>query len=112
MILALARRIPAADRSMRAGRWERGTTFLGVELFGKTLGVLGLGKVGREVAARARAFGMEVIGFDPVLSEEVASRLGVSLVPIETVYSRSDFITLHLPLTDGTRHLIGKDELG
>jgi len=111
LMLSLARQIPLADRSMKAGRWDRGR-ILGVELSGKTLGVLGLGKVGREVAARARAFGMEVIGFDPVLSEEVASRLGVSLVPIETVYSRSDFITLHLPLTDGTRHLIGKDELG
>ena len=70
-------RIPVADRSMKAGRWDRGR-ILGVELSGKTLGVLGLGKVGREVAARARAFGMEVIGFDPVLSEEVAARLGVA----------------------------------
>ena len=110
LMLALARQIPLADRSMKAGRWDRGR-ILGVELSGKTLGVLGLGKVGREVAARARAFGMEVIGFDPVLSEEVAARLGVTLVPIETVYERSDFITLHLPLTDGTRHLIGRDEL-
>ncbi len=110
LMLALARQIPLADRSMKAGRWDRGR-ILGVELSGKTLGVLGLGKVGREVAARARAFGMEVIGFDPVLSEEVAARLGVALVPIETVYERSDFITLHLPLTDGTRHLIGREEL-
>src|SRR6266581_1431531 len=105
MMLALARSIPLADRSMRAGRWERGK-FLGVELFGKTLGVFGLGKVGREVASRARAFGMEVIGYDPVLSEEVASSLGVSLVPISAVYESSDFITLHLPLTGETRHLI------
>ncbi len=110
LMLALARQIPLADRSMKAGRWDRGR-ILGVELSGKTLGVLGLGKVGREVAARARAFGMEVIGFDPVLTEEVAARLGVALVPIETVYERSDFITLHLPLTDGTRHLIGRDQL-
>ncbi|MBI4168781.1 MAG: phosphoglycerate dehydrogenase [Acidobacteria bacterium] len=110
MILALARQIPRADRSMRAGCWERGS-FLGVELFGKTLGVLGLGKVGREVAGRARAFGMEVIGYDPVLSEEVASRLGVALVPVDRIYERADFITLHLPLTEETRHLIGRDEL-
>jgi D-3-phosphoglycerate dehydrogenase / 2-oxoglutarate reductase len=110
LMLALARQIPLADRSMKVGRWDRGR-ILGVELSGKTLGVLGLGKVGREVAARARAFGMEVIGFDPVLSEEVAARLGVALVPIESVYARSDFITLHLPLTDGTRHLIGRDQL-
>src|SRR6266571_3402492 len=110
LMLALARQIPQADRSMKAGRWERGR-FLGVELFGKTLGVLGLGEVGREVAARARAVGMEVIGYDPVLSEEVASSLGVSLVPIAAVYERSDFVTLHLPLTGETRHLIGREEL-
>ncbi len=110
LMLALARQIPLADRSMKAGRWDRGK-ILGVELSGKILGVLGLGKVGREVAARARAFGMEVIGHDPVLSEDVAARLGVALVPIETVYERSDFITLHLPLTDGTRHLVGRDQL-
>ncbi len=111
MLLALARRIPAADRSMRAGRWERGSTFLGVELFGKTLGVLGLGKVGREVASRARAFGMEVIGADPVLSEEVAARLGVALLPIPAILERADFLTLHLPLTSETRHLLGRAQL-
>jgi D-3-phosphoglycerate dehydrogenase len=111
MILALARRIPQADRSMRAGKWERGSKFLGVELVGKTLGILGVGKVGREVAARARAFGMEVIGYDPVISEEVAARIGVHLVPIEAIYERSDVITLHLPLTAETRHLISRDEL-
>src|SRR6266571_1675131 len=110
MILALARQIPAADRSMRAGRWERGR-FLGVELLGKTLGILGLGKVGREVAARARVFGMEVIGADPVLSEEMAARLGVTLLPIEAIYERSDILTLHLPLTAETRHLIGRAQL-
>jgi D-3-phosphoglycerate dehydrogenase len=110
MILALARRIPQADRSMRAGKWERGR-FLGVELFGKTLGILGLGKVGREVAARARAFGMEVIGYDPVLTEEVAARIGVALVPVEAIFERSDVITLHIPLTAETRHMIGRDQL-
>src|SRR5262245_32319122 len=68
LMLAMARNIPAADRSMKSGRWERGR-FLGVELYGKVLGVIGLGKVGREVAARARAFGMEVRGFDPFLPE-------------------------------------------
>ncbi len=110
MILALARQIPAADRSMHAGRWERGK-FLGVELLGKTLGILGLGKVGREVAARARAFGMEVIGSDPVLTEEVAARIGVTLLPIAAILERADVITLHLPLTSETRHLIGRGDL-
>jgi D-3-phosphoglycerate dehydrogenase len=111
MLLALARRIPHADRSMRAGRWERGK-FVGVELFGKTLGVLGLGKVGREVAARGRVFGMDVIGYDPVLSEEVALRLGVTLLPTEEIFTRADFITVHVPLTKETRHLIGREQLG
>ncbi len=110
MLLALARRIPQADRSMRGGRWER-SKFLGIELFGKTLGIFGLGKVGREVVARARAFGMEIIGHDPVLSEEVALRLGVTPVPAGEIYSRADFITLHVPLTDKTRHLIGRAQL-
>jgi D-3-phosphoglycerate dehydrogenase len=110
LLLSLARQIPLADRSMRAGRWDRGK-ILGVELTGKTLGVLGLGKVGREVASRARAFGMEVIGYDPVLSEDVAARFGVTLLPIDAVYGRSDFLTLHLPLNDETRHLIGPNEL-
>jgi D-3-phosphoglycerate dehydrogenase len=110
MLLSLARRIPHADRSMRAGRWERGK-FMGVELFGKTLGVLGLGKVGREVAIRARVFGMEVIGYDPVLSEEVALRLGVTLLPTEEILPRADFLTVHVPLTDETHHLIGREQL-
>jgi D-3-phosphoglycerate dehydrogenase / 2-oxoglutarate reductase len=110
LLLALARQIPRADRSMKAGRWDRGK-ILGVELAGKTLGVLGLGKVGREVAARARAFRMEVLGSDPVISEEVAARLGVTFVPIGVIYERSDFITLHLPLNEDTRHLIGAAEL-
>ena len=111
MLLSMARRIPAADRSMRAGRWEHGTTFMGVELYGKTLGVLGVGKVGREVASRARAFGMEVVGFDPVLTPEVASRLGVQILPLPEVLARADFLTLHLPLTAETRHLIGREQM-
>ncbi len=110
MMMALARQIPRADRSMHAGRWERGK-ILGVELFGKTLGILGLGKVGREVASRARAFGMEILGYDPVVSEDVATRLGVTFAAIDTILARSDFITLHLPLTDSTRHLIGRDQI-
>jgi D-3-phosphoglycerate dehydrogenase len=111
MVLALARRIPAADRSMRAGRWERGSVFMGVELYGKTLGVLGVGKVGREVASRARAFGMEVIGYDPVLTPDAAARLGVALVPFEQVLERADILTLHLPLVPETRHLIGAEQI-
>jgi len=110
MILTLARRIPMADRSLRSGRWER-SRFVGVELFGKTLGVLGLGKVGREVAARARAFGMEVVAYDPVISEELALRIGVTLLPFDAVLEHADVLTLHMPLTPATRHMIGREQL-
>ncbi|HZN02318.1 MAG TPA: phosphoglycerate dehydrogenase [Candidatus Polarisedimenticolia bacterium] len=111
MILALARRIPAADRSMRAGKWERGSAFLGIELFGKTLGILGVGKVGREVAARARAFGMQVLGYDPVLTAEAAARAGVEAARLDDVVERADVLTLHLPLTDETRHLLNAERI-
>ena len=110
LMLALARNIPAADRSMKAGEWKR-TRFLGVELYGKVLGVIGLGKVGREVAHRARAFGMVVRGFDPFLPEEVVSRLGFSLLPLQELVAQSDFLTVHVPLNSQTRHLIGEAEL-
>jgi len=110
LMLALARNIPAADRSMKAGGWER-TRFLGVELYGKTLGVVGLGKVGREVAHRARAFGMEVRGFDPFLPEEVVARYGFSMLPLPDLVALSDFLTIHVPLNPQTRHLIGEAEL-
>src|SRR5262245_39664011 len=110
MLLAMARGIPAADRSMRAGKWERGL-FVGSELEGKTLGVLGLGKVGREVAHRARSFGMEVIGFDPFLSADDIERGRTTVVPIDQIYGRSDFITIHSPLTAQTRHMVGDKEI-
>src|SRR5262249_15825501 len=87
------------------------TRFLGVELYGKSLGVVGLGKVGREVAHRARAFGMEVRGFDPFLPEEIAARLGISMLPLPDLLAASDFLSLHLPLNSQTRQLIGEGEL-
>jgi len=110
LMLALARNIPVADRSMKAAQWER-TRFLGVELYGKTLGVVGLGKVGREVAARARAFGMEIRGFDPFLPEEVIHRLGFALLPLSELMAVADFLTVHVPFNAQTRHLIGEAEL-
>ena len=110
LMLALARNIPCADRSMKAGKWDR-ARFLGVELLGKTLGVVGLGKVGREVASRARAFGMEILGFDPFLPEEVVARLGFEMVPLTDLLARSDFLTIHIPLNAQTRHLVGAAEL-
>jgi D-3-phosphoglycerate dehydrogenase len=110
MLLAMARAIPAADRSMRSGRWERGR-FVGAELEGKILGVLGMGKVGREVAHRARSFGMQVIGCDPFVSAEDMGRSQTVFVPLEEIFGRSDFITVHTPLTPQTRHLVGDKEL-
>ncbi len=110
MLLACARGIPAADRSMRAGRWERGR-FLGAELEGKVLGIVGMGKIGREVAHRARAFGMEVIGYDPVVSPEEVARSQTAFVTLEQLLRRSDFITVHTPLTPDTRHMIGEAQL-
>lgn len=104
MMLALARDLPDACRSVAEGRWERKR--LGVELYGKTLGVVGLGKIGREVVQRARAFGMEVLGHDPFLPEEQAGRLQVEIVDLTALLARADFLTVHTPLTPQTRHLI------
>ncbi|HKY33215.1 MAG TPA: phosphoglycerate dehydrogenase [Candidatus Polarisedimenticolia bacterium] len=110
MLLAVARGIPAADRSVRSGRWERGR-FVGAELEGKVLGVVGLGRIGREVAARARAFGMEVIAHDPFVSAEEAERSPATFLPLPDLLRRADFVTLHTPLTSETRHMIGAEEL-
>lgn len=110
MIMALARNIPQAAASVRAGRWER-SQFTGVELAGKTLGVVGLGKVGREVARRGAAFGMRVLGYDPYVSEEAASGYGAQVAAMEQIYAEGDFITIHMPLTAQTRHTIAAAEL-
>jgi D-3-phosphoglycerate dehydrogenase len=110
LMLALARKIPQADTHVRAGKWER-ASFTGTELLGKTLGVLGLGKIGAEVAKRAQSFGMRVIAYDPFLSTERAQQLEVQCVPLKQVLKEADVITLHLPLTAQTKHLIGAKEL-
>ena len=110
MILSLSRNIPQAFESLRQGKWER-TKYIGTELLGKTVGIVGLGKVGREVAIRCQAFGMVTVGFDPVLSAEVASRLKIELVSLEELYNRSDFITVHTPLNDETRGLIADAQI-
>ena len=106
MLMSLARQIPQATASMKAGRWEK-SRFLGVELRGKTLGVIGLGRIGSTVAARARDFEMKVLGFDPYFTEEAAREIGIEIASLDEIYARSDFITLHTPLTDETRHIIG-----
>ena len=108
LMLALARSVPAADRAMKEGRWEK-KMFLGTELRGKTLGIAGLGRIGQEVALRARAFGMRVVAHDPYISKEVAAGLGVELMSIDEVCATSDVVTLHLPSTPETKHLFNDD---
>jgi len=110
LMMAMVRNIPAADRSLRQGQWDR-KTFVGTEVFHKTLGLLGLGKVGGVVAERAMAMGMKVIAFDPFASEEHAKRIGVGLVGFTTVLKQADIISLHMPHTRDTHHLIGAKEL-
>lgn len=106
MILNLARKVPQAYSSMRAGKWDR-KQFQGVELMGKNLGVLGLGRIGSVVARHALAFGMNVLGYDPFLTEERAKSLGITLAAdLDDVYRDADFITVHLPITEQTRGLL------
>src|ERR1700736_3380316 len=110
MLFALCRQIPAADRSTQAGKWEK-SRFMGVELSGKTLGVIGCGNVGAAAAERAIGLRMKVIAYDPFLSAERARDLGVEKVALKALYTRADFITLHTPLTEATRNLIDRRAL-
>ncbi len=110
LMLALARHIPQADASLRRGEWKR-SAFVGVELRGKTLGIIGLGQVGSEVARRAAGLAMHVIACDPFVSEERARALGVELAPFERVLAEADFLAVHTTLTSGTKGLIGAEEL-
>jgi D-3-phosphoglycerate dehydrogenase len=105
MLFACARQIPAADQSTQAGKWEK-SRFMGVEITGKILGIIGCGNIGSVVASRALGLQMRVVAFDPFLSEERAAELGVEKVDLETLFRRADFITLHTPLTDKTRNII------
>jgi D-3-phosphoglycerate dehydrogenase len=107
LLTSLARRIPQATASMRAGRWEK-SKFSGMELFDRVLGVIGLGNIGSIVADRARGLRMRVIAFDPVVSDERAQRLGVELVSLDELFHRADAISLHVPLTKDTRGMIGR----
>jgi D-3-phosphoglycerate dehydrogenase len=110
LLLALVRRLPAASRSMRAGEWDR-KRFRGTELYGKTLGLVGAGRIGSEVARRARAFGMRVVAYDPYLKEDRAKALDIELASFDEVLSRADVVSLHVPLTEATAGLIGEAEL-
>ncbi|MFT7575566.1 MAG: D-3-phosphoglycerate dehydrogenase [Alphaproteobacteria bacterium] len=110
MMLALARQIPAANASTQAGKWEK-SRFMGVELYGKTLGVIGCGNIGSIVADRGIGLKMKVIAFDPFLSPERAVEIGVEKVDLETLLARAEFITLHTPLTDKTRNVLSREAL-
>ncbi len=110
MMFAVARQIPEASASTHAGKWEK-SKFMGVELTGKTLGVIGAGNIGGIVCDRARGLKMKVIAFDPFLSEEKAEKMQVEKVELDELLTRADFITLHVPLTDGTRNILSAENL-
>ncbi len=110
LLLATARHIPAADASLRKGQWKR-SQFSGVEIAGKTVGVIGLGKIGQLFAARIAAFGTVVIAYDPYLPQSRAAQLGIELVELDELLARADMMTIHLPKTAETRNLIDKEAL-
>lgn len=105
MISAIARHLPQANMSMKSGKWER-SKFLGTELFGKTLAVIGLGRIGREVATRMSSFGMEIIGYDPMVSKTDAEKIGIKGMELEEIWPVADYITIHVPLMDSTVNLM------
>ncbi|MCZ7603619.1 MAG: phosphoglycerate dehydrogenase [Melioribacteraceae bacterium] len=110
MMMSLCRNIPQANQSMKEGKWEK-KKFSGTELSSKILGVAGLGKIGKEVAIRAQAFEMKVIAYDPLVSQDTASKLGIKLVNLDELFSQSDIITFHVPLSPETTDLINMDNL-
>ncbi len=110
LMLALARRIPQANASLKAGKWEK-KKFMGVELRGKTLGVIGMGRIGSQVVRKAKAFEMRCIAYDPYISRKLAEELGVEVVELDELLARSDFVTVHVPLTEQTRHLIDAEAI-
>jgi D-3-phosphoglycerate dehydrogenase len=109
MLFALVRHIPQAHSLLRTGRWSR--EFRGTEIRNKTLGIIGLGRIGTEVAQLAKGLRMNVIAYDPMISEDLAERLGIQLVNLETLLTTSDFVTIHVPLNPTTKGLIGRDQL-
>jgi D-3-phosphoglycerate dehydrogenase len=112
LMISSCRDIPLADSSLRQGKWEK-KKLMGIELMGKTLGILGIGNIGFEVARRAASFGMKLVGYDPAFIDQIPERIkscGIEMVGFEQLLKSSDFITLHLPLLPETRHLIGRRE--
>ncbi len=110
LMLSLARNIAFADSSIKSKKWEK-KQFLGVELRGKTLGIIGIGRIGLEVSKKAKAFDMNVVSYDPYISEKAIKKLGVEVSDFDTLLAESDFITLHIPLTDETKHIIGEEAI-
>ena len=110
MMLAMARHIAVANETTQKGEWNR-KKYTGVELMGKTLGIVGLGRIGSGIAKRAAAFGMTVIGYDPYVNEERAQAMGLELVDLDGIIQRSDFVTVHMPLTNETRDMFNKDNI-
>lgn len=108
MMLAMSRNIPIANETLQKGEWNR-SKYVGVELREKTLGVIGLGRIGSGVAKRAQAFDMNIIGYDPYINEERAKNLGIEVVSLDEIYERADFITVHMPLTPQTKGMINKE---
>lgn len=110
LMISLARQIPQASISMKAGKWEK-KKFMGVELYKKTLGVVGIGNIGSQVAKRMQGFDMNVIAYDPFLSEDKAKTMGIEKVDLHELFRRSDFITIHTPLTPETKYMINKETM-
>jgi len=110
LMLSLARSVPAADAAMKKGVWDK-KRLTGIELRGKTLGLVGLGRIGQEVAARCRSFGMDIVAHDPFISEQVAGTLGVELLDLDALCARADYISLHIPATPETRHVFDAERL-
>ena len=109
-VLALARHVPAADSAMKQGKWEK-KKFLGEEVRDKVLGLVGLGRIGQEVARRAAAFGMRIIAHDPFISEQIAADLDVELMTLDAVFERADYVSLHMPSTPQTRRMVNAERL-
>ena len=109
IILSLARKIAIADKSVKEGKWEK-SKFMGSELSGKTLGIIGMGRIGSQVATRCKAFNMEILVNDPYITEDVAARLGAKIVERDTLFKDSDVISIHVPLTPETRHSISAEQ--
>ena len=110
MISSIARHLPQANASMREGKWER-TKFLGTELYGKTLAIIGLGRIGHEVATRMRSFGMRIIGYDPIVTAEDAAKHNIEFFSLDQIWPLADYITIHVPLMDETKNLVNSQVL-